>query len=132
MKRIFAIAAILMLLCGAAFADDVRPVTPPQWTLYTQVLTPTADASAQDFNAQVAGSYLYSVEIKTSTDDALTFTIYSGLGTQLFTRTTTAATSGDISMPTAFWPITRDRTPNWTLSGLGSGTITIEVTFVKR
>lgn len=109
-----------------------QPVLERPEIFITQVLTLSADASAVALDATLSGGYLCQVEIFASADDAMTFTINSALGTQLFTTTTTAATSGEISTPTAFWAIPEGQTPTYTLSGLGSGTVTIEVTVVKR
>lgn len=96
-----------------------------------ETLTPTADAASQQFVAPMNGTYLMAVEIKSSVDDAVTFTINSGLGTELFTTTTTAATSGEIKAATDRWPVYG--TPTWTLSGFsGAGTLTIVVTCVGR
>jgi hypothetical protein len=95
-----------------------------------QTLTLSADASAVDLDASLIGGFLYSIEIYASADDAMTFSIASHLGTTLYTTTTTGATSGQIETPTAFWPISD--IPTYTLSGLGSGTVTVEITVAKR
>lgn len=106
--------------------------TPKPYIAYTEVLALSADDSAVNFDSRMTGGYLTQVEIFASADDAMTFTINSALGTELFTTTTTGATSGEIATPTAFYYIPKDRVPNWTLSGLGSGTVTIEVTMIMQ
>jgi len=132
MKRLLLILAAVFLFAAPCHADDIRAVTEPYDVMVTQVLSLSADATDASFNADLAGRYLYQVEIVTSLDDAVTFTINSALGTQLFTTTTTTATDGEVSTPTTFYTITKNRTPTYTLSGLGSGTATIEVTFIGK
>lgn len=110
--------------------DVVLWSAPEDYVMKTQILSLSADAAAVDLSADLVGGYLYSVELFASADDAVDFTINSGLGTELFTITTTSATSGEIAQPTGYYPITR--VPNYTLANLGSGTITIEVTVIKR
>jgi len=51
------------------------------------------------------GYHLLSVEMVSATDDAFTVTITTPRGTPLFSKTTTAATTGEIKSPAAFWPI---------------------------
>ena len=99
--------------------------------MVTQILELSANASAVDLSSELLGGYLYNVEIVASADDAVVFKINSGLGTEIFPSwTTTAATSGEDKQPPWYKPITR--IPNYTLSDLDSGTVTIEVTVVKR
>lgn len=100
-------------------------------TVYvTQKLVLSADAEDVALGSNLVGGYLFSVEIISSADDAVTFSIKSSLGTVLFTTTTTVATSGEISGPQAYWVI--NGVPTYTLSGLVSGTVTIEITVAKR
>lgn len=96
----------------------------------TQRLSLSADASAVDLNDNLVGGYLFSVEIFTSADDAVTFTINTGIGSPIYTTTTTAATNGETPVVTDRFTI--NSTPNYTLSGLGSGTITIEIVVAKK
>lgn len=133
-KPVVTIVAVLMFI-GIAYAA-ISPVAKfvhkiPGNTLYvTQKLVLSADATAVNLSDDLVGGYLHSVEIFTSNDDIVVFSIDSGIGTVLFTDTTAAATSGEISSPTGAWPI--NSTPNYTLSGLGAGTATVEITVKKQ
>lgn len=135
MKKTVMIVAAVLVFFGIAYAA-LDPVTryihkSSGDTMYvTQKLDLSADASAVALTDDLVGGYLFSVEILTSADDVVTFTIDSGIGTVLFTDTTVAATAGEIANPTGYWPINSQ--PNYTLSGLGAGTATIEITVVKR
>ena len=90
-----------------------------------QTLTLSADATDQSLEASLIGGTLFTVQIVTSADDAVTFTIKSNRGTTMLTTTTTSATSGEWASPSDRYPI--DGLPTYTLSGLGSGTATIDV-----
>ena len=92
----------------------------------SQKLILSADAAAVALDAKFLKKYLLQVEIKTTSDNAVTFSIASHLGATLFTTTTTAATTGEVAQPTAYYAITG--IPTYTLSGLGSGSATIVVT----
>ena len=132
---LLALLMIATIVCGTRVvsADSITAVDEKKWVLVTLQLTPSADASAQPFNASIAGSCLYQVEIKATDDDAVTFTINSALGTPLYTTTTSAATTGEIGHPAAFWAIPKDSVPTWTLSDFsGTGDLTIEVTAFKK
>lgn len=130
-KRLPTVIMLLLFFTQTAWAGTIVAHTSgPSSVMKTEILTLTADASDVDLHSDLLGGYLYSVEIYASADDALTFTVNSGLGTELYTTTTTGATSGEIGIPTAYYPITR--MPTYTVSGIGSGTVTVEVTVVKR
>jgi len=131
MKRILFILLAFALLAGTAMAG-VQGYSERPTILISETLTLTANASAVALHERLAGGYLYAVEIYSTGDDAMTFTINSELGTQLFTMTTTAATSGEIKQPTAFWPIVYGTTPTYTLTGFSGTTVTIVVTVVKK
>lgn len=133
MKRLTLLILIILISFSFAEAGTVDPMHKENGeTIYIkQVITPTADAANQALSSNLVGGYLFSVEIKSSSDDAMTFSIKSSYGTTIFTRTTTAATSGEIANPTGYWPI--NSIPTWTLSDFsGSGTLSIEITVVKR
>lgn len=138
MKKIFIVLVAIIMLSGCAASleqtgGNLRtPFREGQYIAYTQYLELSADDSSVDLDQRLAGGYLTQVEIYSSADDAMTFTIYSHLGTTLFTTTTTAATSGEIETPDAFYFIPVATTPTYTLSGLGSGTVTIEITVIKK
>lgn len=101
------------------------------------VFTITGDASTGSVpNTAFAGSgavrgfYLYTVEMISSTDDVFTVTITTGSGTSLFEKTTTAATSGEIKFPDAFFPVYD--TPSIDVTDLAAGeTCTVTVIFVR-
>ena len=135
MKKTALVVLAVLVFAGLAFAA-LTPVAKfvhkiPGNTLYvTQKLSLSADATAVNLSDDLVGGYLHSVEIFTSNDDIVKFDIDSGIGTVLFTGTTAAATSGEISSPTGTWPI--NSTPNYTLSGLAAGTATVEITVKKQ
>ena len=123
MKKLCLILAVLLVpaLCFAgAYKLPSKAVV--------EKLSLSADASGVALDDAFQGNYLFQVEIYTSADDAVTFSIASETGTTLFTTTTTAATSGEIDGPDAYYMITGAAT--YTLSGLGSGTATILITAV--
>ena len=93
----------------------------------TETIGPlSADDSDVSLPASLIGGTLYCVEVKTSDDDAITFTIKSHLGSTMLTGTTSGATSGEYIDATRYRAI--NGLPTYTLAGLGSGTATIEVT----
>jgi hypothetical protein len=123
-----AVAFVALVALTLTAHAGVKTLSTPG-IMKVQTLTLSADASSVDLSPELVGFYGYTVEIHTSADDAVTFTIDSCLGTELFTTTTTGATSGEISSWPTPWPITC--TPTYTLSGLGSGTATVVITGVK-
>lgn len=92
-----------------------------------QRLAITADAADAQMDATLVGGCLYGVEIKCTDDDALTFTLNSGLGSELYTVTTTGAIAGEVLLVDNYFPITRPMT--YTVSGYSdnSGCV-VEVT----
>lgn len=132
MKKLLLILMMVLLLAGTATGEVIVTDLPSGVQVVTEKLTLSADASAVDFTGYFEGGYLYQVEIFASADDAMTFTINSYLGTEFYTTTTTAATSGQVDQPWDFYFFPDGEVPNYTLSGLGSGTVTIEVTVVRR
>lgn len=97
--------------------------------------TVTADAGGVANTAfvnstRLRGYYLYTVEMTSATDDAFTVTITTASGTPLFSKTTTAATTGEIKYPAAFFPIYD--TPYVDVTDLAaSESATLTVIFVK-
>lgn len=79
--------------------------------------------------SRCVGKYLYTYDIKTSADDAVTLTIYSRNGTSLEAITTTAATSGEAGTFTSYWMLTGKET--YQITGIGSGTATVDITVVE-
>jgi len=137
MKRLLIVAAIVFF-ASTALCADVAHKQDGEAQYITQILYLSADGSASLGN-NLCGGYLFSAEVFTSADDAVTFSIASRYGTVMLTGTTTAATSGEYIDPTAYRPmncnsdsLSSNDNPQYTLSGLGSGTAIIEVTVVKR
>ena len=96
-----------------------------------ETLTLTANAADQKLSARLIGGYLFTVEIFTSDDDAVTFQIKTALGTSLVNHTTSAATSGEFATINDRYAINGQ--PTYTLSNFsGTGTVTVEITVAKR
>ena len=95
----------------------------------TQKLTLSANAGPVDLEEYMVGGVLYSVELVSSADDAVTFTLNTGNGAVMATITTTGATNGEWMFPDDRYPI--NSVPNYTLSGLGSGTVEVDITVWK-
>lgn len=130
-KYLFAIALIFLLSVHAG-AQQSYEMSEGSAIMITEALTLTADAAAVALPSNLSGGYLYAVEINSTADDAMTFSISSALGTTLFTRTTSGAIAGEIAHPSGYWPIPRGTTATYTLAGLGAGSVTIYVTVVKK
>jgi hypothetical protein len=84
-----------------------------------------------DANKQsIFGFYILAVEMYSATDDAFTAVITTALGSELFTFTTTAATSGHIANADDRWPIYS--VPKIDVTSLAAGEVcTVIVTFVR-
>ena len=93
-------------------------------------ITLSDNVASAPLPSNLRGGYLFSVEVKATADDAVVFTIKSELGTTLYTTTTTGAIAGEIGNPAAYWPL--NGVPTYVLSGLGSGSVIIEITVVKQ
>ena len=119
------IALALLILPGYIHKESGNEI------YFTQTLTIPSDSATGSLSADHIGGQLFSVEIISSDDDTVKFDILSHIGTTLFTRTTTAATSGEIANPTGFWPVNGIMTYALT-SFSGTGTVTIEITTMKR
>jgi len=137
MKRMIFVAMFLAMFASQVCADQITfPNSVPEDKVQyvTQVLTLSADDADEPLEKVLCGGYLFSVEVLSTLDDAMTFTIFSRLGTTIFTTTTTAATSGEIKNPSGYWPMNKTKTtlPTYTLADLGSGTVTIEITVAKQ
>lgn len=76
------------------------------------------------------GGYLFSCEILTSADDAVTVSIASGIGADFFSHTTTAATSGEFATISDRYTI--NSAPTLTVANMSSGTVTVEVVTAKK
>lgn len=123
--------ALILIMVSALLLSGYIHKDAGQRIYYTQTLTFPGTATTGNLHADHIGGYLFSYEIKASADDAMTFAVASHLGTVLFTRTTTAATDGEIANPTGYWPI--NGIPTYALTNFsGTGTVTVEVTTCKR
>lgn len=99
----------------------------------TESLTLGANVTGSALPAILKGGYLYQVEVKATDDDAVTFSIASENGSTLYTTTTSAATTGEVGQPTAYWWIHPTEAATYTLSSFsGTGTITVLITVVKK
>lgn len=144
MKRFITavILSLLLLVPGIGSAADVvqagngwDTIAPNRSVVYT-TFTVTADGAGNvaEFTflkpEDIMGYYLLSVEMYSATDDAFVTIIYSGLGTTMFSHTTTAATSGEIKNGVDRWPVYS----TWSIdvTGLAAAEVaTIVVTFVR-
>lgn len=93
-------------------------------------ITLTDNVANASLPSNLRGGYLFAVEVKSTLDNAVVVTIKSELGTTLYTTTTTGAIAGEIGNPSSYWPL--NGIPTYTVSGLGSGSVTIEITVVKQ
>ena len=93
-------------------------------------ITLTDNIANEPLPSNLRGGYLFAVEVKSTADDAVVVTIKSELGTTLYTTTTTGAIAGEIGYPSSYWPL--NGVPTYTVSGLGSGSVTLEITVVKQ
>lgn len=94
----------------------------------TQYLTLTGDVTAQALDPRLAGGYLYQVGVKSTLDEAFTITITSASGFPLFSDSwTSAATGEDPKQPSGYYFIPKGQTPTITTSGIGSGSVLIEI-----
>jgi len=126
---------VLILFLFTAFpvsADTISGLPSGADVFISQTITLTDNAAAVDFSTMLGGGYLFAVEILAVGDDAVTVKINSALGTELFTRTTTAATDGEIANPSGYWPIGKGSTANYTLTDFTGSAITIIVTVAKK
>lgn len=100
---------------------------------FIDTITISADGSAVALPSYWKGWYLAQVFLLASADDAFTITINQHNGGRVGTITTTAATTGEYMPSDAATAECRyiTGTPTYTLSGLGSGTITLEAVLVQ-
>ena len=132
MKKFILALILSLLIISPAMADSLSGLSSGADVFVNQTIALTDNATAVDLNTMLAGGYLYAVEIFSVGDDAVTFTINSALGTELFTKTTTAATDGEIANPPGYWPIVKNSLPNYTLTDFTGDSISIIVTVVKK
>jgi hypothetical protein len=141
-KRLFFIILCLLLLTGYALAEGTITQKPVSGTYYSSIAADMkiatfviADDSGSvpvtDFSDphQIMGWYIMTVEAKSSSDDSLTILIESDLGSDLFNKTYSSATSGEIKNADDRWPIYS--TPSIDVTSMSSDTVTVVVTFVK-
>lgn len=132
MKKFIPILILFLFIVSPVHADSLSGFPSGADVFVNQTISLTDNAAAVDFNAMLVGGYLYAIEIFSVSDDVVTFTINSALGTVLYTTTTTAATDGEIENPTGYWPIVKGQTPTYTLTDFTGTSITIVVTVVKK
>jgi len=105
----------------------------PKELVITERLIFGANVTAAELPANLKGGYLYQVGINATDDDAVTFSIAAGNGSTLYTTTTTAATTGEVGQPTAYWWIYPEEAVTCTLSSFsGTGSVTALITVVKK
>lgn len=133
-KHYITVAVLLLaalILTGAAFnrvgGSDLFVV---------ETLALDDNATTQNLDVKFIGTYIYQARIEGTADDAVTFSVNgkqlnaSTTGATLLTKTTTAATSGEMATPSAYYVIT-DR-PTYTISGVDSGTIYVRITAIRK
>ena len=101
---------------------------------FVETIAISADAANVALPAYCKGWYLTQAHIKTSADNAVTISILKGSGgATIGTLTTTAGTTGEFIPLASGGAENRyiTATPYYTLSGMGSGTATLELVFVK-
>jgi len=118
MKKLFIIAVLTLFACPS-FADTIKLAD----AIDTDITT--AENLCKS-NHRCSDKYLFTYDIKTSLDDAVTLTILSRNGTTLQAITTTGATSGEAGKFTTSWLLSGGE--QFTLTGIGSGTATVDVT----
>ena len=145
MKKILAATLFVLLMIGTGWAADVvqepavRGYTafPNNKDMRVATFTITADGSGNvaifEFEQaqEIYGYYILSVEIKVAaTDDAITVLIYTNNGATMFSKTTTAATTGEIHNCDDRWPI--NSAPKIDITDMAAAKIaTVIVTFVR-
>jgi len=145
MKKILVIMIFALLLTGTVWAADVVQTEaiggykayPHNADMRTGTFTVTADGSGDvaiftfEDAETIYGYYLLSVEIKCAADDdAFTVLIYTNNGATMFSKTTTAATTGEIHNADDRWPI--NSAPKIDITDLTAAKIvTVIATFVR-
>lgn len=120
MKRVFLVLVALLVMVGICVADS-----------HVDTFTLSADGT-QTINLRSREKHLFSIEVLTSADDAVTVSIANQNGSALYAATaTTAATGGEILVPTTYYFVGPNDTLTLTLADMASGTATFAVTFVN-
>lgn len=140
MRRFILFMVIVLLavspnVYGAANVWSGVEEYPPTEQVRRMEITLSADVSDALLPSVMLGNYVYQGEVSSSADDVVTFTIDSDQGNPYYSITTSAATSAsatNISQPVAYYWIGKDEVATYSLSGLGSGTVTIIVTVIKK
>jgi hypothetical protein len=140
MKKILLITACILLMAAYAFAEGTVVQSGNSYDtqdpkkMKTATFTITSDAGSVPNTAflkpnDIYGYYLLSVETYSATDDAYVVLIGTA-NTNLFTYTTTAATSGHIQNADDRWPVYS--TLYIDVTGLATAeSCTVIVTFVR-
>jgi hypothetical protein len=135
MKKILLLVVCLIFLffVPITYADGILSSTESRDLDATQTITVTADFSDTVLHASLAGGYLFQVAIKTTLDESVTFAIANELGCPLFSESWSAAATGEApKSPSSYFWIPAGTSPTATLSGLGSGSATIQITVLKK
>lgn len=132
MKKVLLTLFIVMLAFTISSAGT-KTVPRTATHSFVDTITISADDTDVALPAYWYGYYLVQVFVLASADDAFTLTVNQHNGGQWGTITTTAATTGEYMPSDAAAAENRyiTGTPVYTMSGLGSGTVTIECVLVQ-
>jgi hypothetical protein len=120
MKKIFLVLTAFLVMTGICMADS-----------HVDTFTLSADGT-KVINLRCREKHFFSIEVLTSADDAVTVSLANQNGSALYAATaTTAATGGEILVPTTFYFVGPNDTLTLTLADMASGTAAFAVTFVK-
>lgn len=129
MKRnrfVFGAFIILVLCIIGATTKHYSAIGPFRSSTFVSVSL-TGNVTGAALPVSFVGGRLYSVEIKCTDDDAITYTIYGHRGSTLATASTTAAIAGDMDVLSTSPPVNGPMT--YTIAGYGdSSGCTMEVT----
>lgn len=141
-KRILLTTLCVFVISGLAYAEGTVAQKEISGTYYTflgdnmamATFTIADDSGSVPLTSflqayRIFGWYLMSVEVKTSSDDAITILIKTDLGTDLFNQAFASATSGEIKNADDRWPIYA--TPKIDITNMSSDTATVRIIFVK-
>lgn len=137
MIKRFLIVLLVVFFYQSAFAWSLLHKEDGQSIYVTEVITLT-DNGTGNLGGNLCGGYIYdSIEVKSTADDTVTLKINSRLGSEILpATTTTSATTGEYIDLERFRVLSCDKQnsdyPTYTLTDMSSGSVTIEVTSVKR
>ena len=142
MKKILLLVAAVALIAAWVHAQEISQ-TNNGWATYrlnpdckSATFTVTADATGDVTTFEflkpheIYGWHLHSVEAYSANDDAFTVLLTTANGTSLLSFALTQATTGEATIPSAYWPITSN--PVMDVTGLGSASgCTVITTFTR-